>query len=155
MIVSMHRRLHAADSTDDVFVCVRMQVVQPWVLLLDGTRTREEMSELVKQMLAAVVTLEGALAKGRPFFGGDSVGYVDVALGGLLVWVRATEALFGSLGVNVKFLDAARTPLLAAWAERFAELDAAKVALPDYGRLIKYTMMRRSAAASVLAPNNN
>jgi glutathione S-transferase len=87
-----------------------MQVVQPWVLLLDGTRTREEMSELVKQMLAAVVTLEGALAKGRPFFGGDSVGYVDVALGGLLVWVRATEALFGSLGVNIKFLDAARTP---------------------------------------------
>ncbi|XP_066387292.1 probable glutathione S-transferase GSTU6 [Miscanthus floridulus] len=136
---------------------IETKVVQPWVLLLDGTRAREEMSELVKQMLAAVVTLEGALAqcsKGKRFFGGDSVGYVDVALGGLLVWVRATEALFGSLGVNIKFLDAAITPLLAAWAEHFASLDAAKVALPDYGRLIKYTMMRRSAAASVLAPNN-
>ena len=148
----MHRRLHAADSTDDVFACVRMQVVQPWVLLLDGTRTREEMSELVKQMLAAVVTLEGALAqcsKGKPFFGGDSVGYVDVALGGLLVWVRASEVLLG-----VKFLDAARTPLLAAWAERFASLDAAKATLPDFGRVIKHAMMRRGAAAAALAPNN-
>ena len=129
-----------------------MQLVEPWFKMLDGTRTRAEMGEGVKQMLAAVATLEGALAqcsKGKPFFGGDSVGYVDVALGGLLVWVRASEVLLG-----VKFLDAARTPLLAAWAERFASLDAAKVALPDYGRLIKYTMMRRSAAASVLAPNN-
>jgi len=135
-----------------------MQVVQPWVMMLDGTRSREEMGELVKKMIAAVVTLEGALAqcsKGKPFFGGDSVGYVDVALGGLQVWVRATEALFGGLGVNVKFLDAGRTPLLAAWAERFVALDAAKAVLPDYGRLMKYIVMRRTAAASVLAQTKN
>ena len=129
-----------------------VQLVEPWFKMLDGTRTRAEMGEGVKQMLAAVATLEGALAqcsKGKPFFGGDSVGYVDVALGGLLVWVRASEVLLG-----VKFLDAARTPLLAAWAERFASLDAAKTALPDFGRVIKHAMMRRGAAAAALAPNN-
>ena len=129
-----------------------MQLVEPWFKMLDGTRTRAEMGEGVKQMLAAVATLEGALAqcsKGKPFFGGDSVGYVDVALGGLLVWVRASEVLLG-----VKFLDAARTPLLAAWAERFASLDAAKATLPDFGRVIKHAMMRRGAAAAALAQNN-
>jgi glutathione S-transferase len=131
-------------------VCV--QLVEPWFKMLDGTRTRAEMGDGVKQMLAAVATLEGALAqcsKGRPFFGGDSVGNVDVALGGLLVWVRASEVLLG-----VKFLDAARTPLLAAWADRFASLDAAKAALPDFGRVIKHAMMRRGAAAAALATNN-
>ncbi|CAN6294502.1 unnamed protein product [Urochloa humidicola] len=128
------------------------KLVEPWFRMLDGTRTRAEMTEGVKQMLAAVVTLEGALgqcSKGKPFFGGNSVGYVDVALGGLLVWVRASEVLLG-----VKFLDAARTPLLAAWAERFASLDAAKASLPDFGRVIKHAMMRRGAAAGALVANN-
>ena len=130
---------------------VVLQILAAWTQASRG-KTEEDKAEGKKQWSVAVETLEGALrdcGKGKPFFGGDSVGYVDVALGGLLVWVRASEVLLG-----VKFLDAARTPLLAAWAERFASLDAAKVALPDYGRLIKYTMMRRSAAASVLAPNN-
>jgi glutathione S-transferase len=120
--------------------------------MLDGTRTRAEMTEGVKQMLAAVATLEGALrdcARGRPFFGGDSVGYVDVALGGLLVWVRASETLLG-----VRFLDAGRTPLLAAWAERFASLGAARAALPDLGRVVEHAMMRRGAAAGALAADN-
>jgi len=112
----------------------------------------EEKMERLKPTFAAIETLEAAFgqcSKGKPFFGGDSVGYVDVALGGLLVWVRASEVLLG-----VKFLDAARTPLLAAWAERFASLDAAKTALPDFGRVIKHAMMRRGAAAAALAPNN-
>jgi glutathione S-transferase len=131
-----------------------MQLVEPWFRMLDGTRTRAEMAEGVKQMHAAVATLEGALgqcSKGKPFFGGDSVGYVDVALGGLLVCVRASEVLLG-----VKLLDAASgtTPLLAAWAERVASLDAAKAALPDFGRVIKHAMMRRGAAAGALAANN-
>ncbi|KAF8698481.1 hypothetical protein HU200_035221 [Digitaria exilis] len=130
----------------------RFWLVEPWFRMLDGTRTRAEMTEGVKQMLAAVASLEVALgqcSKGKPFFGGDSVGYVDVALGGLLVWVRASEALLG-----VKFLDGDRTPLLAAWAERFASLDVAKAALPDFGRVIKHAKMRRGAAAGALAGNN-
>ncbi|KAJ1296506.1 hypothetical protein BS78_01G306200 [Paspalum vaginatum] len=132
---------------------IETKLVEPWFKMLDGTRARAEMADGVKQMLAAVATLEGALAqcaKGRPFFGGDGVGYVDVALGGLLVWVRASEVLLG----GVKFIDAARTPLLAAWADRLAALDAAKAALPDFGRVIKHAMMRRGAAAAALAQSN-
>ncbi|KAG2550937.1 hypothetical protein PVAP13_9KG306000 [Panicum virgatum] len=131
---------------------IETKLVEPWFRMLDGTRTRAEMAEGVKQMLAAVATLEGALgqcAAGRPFFGGDGVGYVDVALGGLLVWVRASEVLLG-----VRFLDAARTPLLAAWAERFASLGAARAALPDFGRVVEHAKMRRGAAAGALAADN-
>ena len=151
--------VHAAETErmTFLFVCACVQLVEPWFKMFGGssTRTRAEMDEGVKQMLAAVATLEGALAaqqcsKGKPFFGGDSVGYVDVALGGLLVWVRASEVLLG-----VKFLDAARTPLLAAWAECFASLEAAKAALPDIGKAIKHAMMTRGATtAAALATNN-
>ena len=82
-------------------------------------------------------------SKGKPFFGGDSAGYLDVVLGGLLPWLQGTEALCG-----VEFLDAARTPLLSAWAERFGALDAAKAVLPDVGRLVEFAKVRRAQQAA-------
>ncbi|VAI44213.1 unnamed protein product [Triticum turgidum subsp. durum] len=80
--------------------------------------------------------------KGGGFFGGDGVGLVDVALGGVLSWMKVTEALSGD-----KIFDAAKTPLLAAWVERFIELDAAKAALPDVGRLLEFAKAREAAAS--------
>lgn len=49
----------------------------------------------MKPTFAAVETLESAFtecSKGKPFFGGDDVGYLDVMLGGLVAWVHASEA---------------------------------------------------------------
>ncbi|XP_066389545.1 probable glutathione S-transferase GSTU6 [Miscanthus floridulus] len=133
---------------------IENKFVAPWCQMFDVTKTPDEKTEGLKQILAARATMEGALeeyskGKGKPFFGGDSVGCVDIALGGLLVWVRASEVLSG-----VKLLDAATAPLLSAWAERFAALDAAKAALPDFGRVLEYAMkMRGPAAAGAVAAN--
>ncbi|VAI55819.1 unnamed protein product [Triticum turgidum subsp. durum] len=120
------------------------KLVAPWRQWLRG-KTEEEKSEGKKQAFAAVEILEGALrecSKGRGFFGGDGLGLVDVALGGVLSWMKVTEVLSGD-----KIFDAAKTPLLAAWVERFSELDAAKVALPDVGRLLEFAKAREAAAA--------
>jgi glutathione S-transferase len=137
----------------DVFVW-RVQFVAPWSQLFEGAKSRSEKAEGLKQILEARMAMEGALeecaaSKGKPFFGGDGVGCVDIALGGLLVWVRASEVLFG-----VKFFDAATTPRLSAWAERFAALDAAKAALPDFGRVLEYAMRVRGPAAGAVAASN-
>jgi hypothetical protein len=51
---------------------------------------------------------------------------VDVVLGSYLGWFKVFEKMVG-----VRVLDAARTPLLAAWGERFAAKEAAKDVLPD------------------------
>lgn len=121
------------------------KLVAPWRQSLRG-KTEEEKSEGKKQTFAAVEVLEGALrecSKGGDFFGGDGVGLVDVALGGLLSWMKVTEVLSGD-----KIFDAAKTPLLAAWVERFSELDAAKAALPDVGRLVEFAKAREAAAAA-------
>ena len=121
-----------------------MQLVIPWKVAFtaDG---EEEKTEGIKQMLAAVHTLEGALkecSKGKPFFGGDSVGYVDIALGGLLAFLQGTEELCGS-----KPFDIANTLLLLAWVERFTALDAAKVALPDVTKLVESAKTKRAHMA--------
>ncbi|CAN6319420.1 unnamed protein product [Urochloa humidicola] len=111
-------------------------------------KTEEERAEAMKQSLATIVTLEGALrdyGKGKPFFGGDSVGYVDVVLGGLLGWVRANEELRGT-----KPFDPERTPVLAAWAEHFWSLEAVERVMPDVTKLVEFgkVLQARQAAAA-------
>ncbi|KAL6641363.1 hypothetical protein ACP70R_019544 [Stipagrostis hirtigluma subsp. patula] len=116
-----------------------------WVRAYRG-ETEEEKREGRKQMFVAVENLEAAfkeLSKGKPFFGGDTTGYLDVMLGGLLSWQLGSEALCG-----VELYDAARTPLLSAWAQRFGALDAAKAVLPDVGRVVEFAKMRRAQIAA-------
>jgi glutathione S-transferase len=113
-------------------------------------KTEEEKSEGKKLAAEAVETLEGALrdcSKGKSFFGGDSPGYVDVVLGGILAWVRAVEVMLG-----VKTFDAATTPLLAAWADNFGALDAVEAVMPDTGKLIDLAMKMQAAAAAETTP---
>jgi len=103
----------------------------------------------MKQSLVMMETLEGALrdcGKGKPFFGGDSAGYVDVVLGGLLGWVRAHVDLEG-----VNFFDPDRTPLLAAWAERFWSLEAVEPVMPDVSRLVEFGKMLQARQAAAAA----
>ncbi|CAN6294506.1 unnamed protein product [Urochloa humidicola] len=131
------------------------KLLAAWVKAFKA-KTEEDKFEGAKQILEVVETLEGALrdcSKGKPFFGGDSVGYLDVMLGGLLSWLHGTEALCG-----VQFFDAAKTPLLSEWAERFGALEAAMAVLPDVGRLVEFAKVRRAQqdaaeAAAVAAKN--
>ncbi|XP_066336165.1 probable glutathione S-transferase GSTU6 isoform X1 [Miscanthus floridulus] len=113
-----------------------------WLPVFSG-RTAEERVEAATQVVAVLQTLEQAFkecSKGKAFFGGDTVGLVDVVLGGHLGWLYATEAICG-----VKVVDATKTPLLVAWAERFCALDAVKGLIPDVDRLVEYNKTRRAA----------
>lgn len=135
-------------------MCARVQLVVPWVQSMRG-KTEEEKTEGIKKTLGAVETLEGALrdcSKGEGlFFGGDSMGLIDVSLGSLLSWLKATEVMSGA-----KIFDPIKTPLLAAWIERFSEFDVAKAALPDVDRLVEFSKkMKQAAAAAAAAASEN
>ncbi|CAN6312144.1 unnamed protein product [Urochloa humidicola] len=103
-------------------------------LMISMGNTDEERTEGRKQSFAAAEILEEALkecSKGRPFFGGDSVGYIDIMLGGFVPWVHLIDRSTGS-----KQFNASKTPLLAAWLEHFGSLDAAKAVMPDLERMV-------------------
>ncbi|PNT61713.1 probable glutathione S-transferase GSTU6 [Brachypodium distachyon] len=128
------------------------KLVASWVKS-SKSNTEEDKAEAMKQTFVAVEALEGALrecSKGEGgFFGGDSVGLVDISLGSLLSWLRATEQMSGT-----KIFDPAKTPLLAAWMERFGELEAAKAVLQDVDRVVEYAMKKAHAAAAAAAADN-
>ncbi|CAL4941831.1 unnamed protein product [Urochloa decumbens] len=97
----------------------------------------EEKVEGAKHAIAAMETLEGALrdcSKGNGYFGGDMAGLVDIVLGGYLGWFNVFEKMIG-----IRVLDAERTPLLAAWADRFRALDAARgILLEDVDQVLDF-----------------
>lgn len=122
-----------------------LQLLASWLQSVKS-KTEEAKAEAFKQTLIAVENMEKAFqecSKGKPFFGGDSVGYLDVTLGGLVAWLHAAEKLYG-----VRLFDATRSPLLEAWLERFGALDAVKAVLPDVDKLVEYAKQRQAAEAA-------
>jgi glutathione S-transferase len=103
------------------------------------SKTADERAETFEKAIPAVETLEGALVecssngKKGPFFGGGSIGYVDVALGGYLAWIKAVAEVAGT-----NLLDEARFPRLAAWAESFAAADAVRGASPAVQDIVAF-----------------
>jgi glutathione S-transferase len=75
---------------------------------------------------------------------------LDVALDGLLAWMRAAEARHG-----IRFIDASRCPLLATWLQCFGELDATKAVMPDISALVEYANMREAKATVAAVESSN
>ncbi|EER94596.1 hypothetical protein BDA96_01G339700 [Sorghum bicolor] len=107
------------------------KVRSAWLGMVFTCKDEEERAEAVARAGEALDTLEGAFgecteAGKKPFFGGDGIGFVDVVLGGYLGWFGAVAKIIGR-----RVIDPARTPLLAAWEDRFRAADVAKGVVPD------------------------
>jgi glutathione S-transferase len=105
----------------------------------------------VNETLAVVEQLEAALAQcsnGKPFFAGDSIGFLDLVVGCNLLWFEALRRLFG-----VTFVAAGKTPLLAAWAERFGGTEAAREVVPDADKAVEFAKKLMASLCSAPVAN--
>ncbi|KAL5803292.1 hypothetical protein ACOSQ4_031597 [Xanthoceras sorbifolium] len=84
----------------------------------------------------AFVVLEEQL-KDKPFFGGETLGYVDVCLIGFYCWFYADET-FGNFSVE------AECPQIIAWAKRCMQKESVSKSLPD-GKKVFQELMRQIA----------
>jgi glutathione S-transferase len=115
--------------------------------------TEEDRTAATAGTFAALEALEGAFAEcsgGKGFYAGDAPGYLDVAFGGFVGWLRAWDRITG----GVTLLDAGRIPLLAAWAERFAALDAAKGVIPEPEHIAEFAKVLQARAAAAATASN-
>ncbi|XXG50623.1 hypothetical protein AAC387_Pa02g4594 [Persea americana] len=98
----------------------------------------EEHRKAVEEAREVLKVLEEEL-KGKEFFGGVCVGFVDLVLGWIPQWLPVMEEVSG-----VKLLDADAFPSLYAWAERFLKVPFIKEKLPPSDRMLVYfTNIRR------------
>ncbi|KAK9140644.1 hypothetical protein Scep_010325 [Stephania cephalantha] len=95
----------------------------------------EAKAEALEQAKAGLELIEKAFkdcSKGGEFFNGDQIGYLDIAFGCYVGWIRVTESMHG-----FKLFDEEKTPRLVAWSERFCAHEAVKDVMPETEKLIE------------------
>ncbi|WVZ57434.1 hypothetical protein U9M48_007820, partial [Paspalum notatum var. saurae] len=110
--------------------------IAPAFLVLRGL-TNGDKDEAAAQVAMALEHLEEAFVKcsqGKHYFGGDSVGFLDLVLGSHLGWFKAVEKIAG-----IKVLDEAKYPEITAWADRFCARHAVKDVMPETDRLVEFS----------------
>ncbi|KAL0421207.1 UNVERIFIED_CONTAM: Glutathione S-transferase U17 [Sesamum latifolium] len=111
----------------------------PLVKVLRETEGEEERTELKQKLSEGLVSLEEAFvscSEGKDFFGGDSIGYLDIVLGSCLGWLRVTEIV-----LELELLDRTKIPQLVKWADRFSSENAVKDVLPETEKLLELYRM--------------
>jgi len=123
----------------------------PWAIrILKGTDDDGGKEQAAGQLSAALQLLEEAfaqLSQGKRYFGGDSVGYLDIALVSHVGWVKAVEKIAG-----VTLLDKAKVPNLVAWADRLCAHPAVVDAIPDADKFVEFSVTYGSFSKPINAP---
>ncbi|XP_006365140.1 glutathione S-transferase U17-like [Solanum tuberosum] len=105
----------------------------PLMLEIREAMGKDAKKVVLQNIIEGLDQLEEAFvkcSKGKDFFGGDNIGYVDIVLGCFLGWIRGMEMM---LGLNLVY--EAQTPSLAKWAERFLSEKVVKDVILEHGVL--------------------
>lgn len=97
---------------------VLSQLVLAMKEILSGSINIEE---LYKTMQILECAFE-RFSRGKNFFGGENMNYIDISLGSMLGFTMTTENKL----MDFKFLDVEKTPFLFRWAEHFRAEDLIK-----------------------------
>ena len=110
-------------------------------------QNKEAEEESIKQVHEGLQLLEEVRSKcnkGKAFFNGDSIGYLDIVLGSYMLLLKFAEKI-----KNVKFLDENKTPRLVTWHECFCLNDAVKNVIPQFDKFFEYVKMRVDGGGAV------
>jgi len=102
--------------------------------------------EILEKLHEGTNYLEDVLVKssnGKDYFGGDDLGFLDIALGCFLGWMRVSE-----INSDVKIFDEAKTPALVKWSEKFTSHPAVKGTLPEVEELLELLKRMQAKAAT-------
>ncbi|PON71861.1 Glutathione S-transferase, C-terminal-like [Parasponia andersonii] len=107
---------------------------------MKNTRRNINKEKTVKSVQESLEFLEKHI-KGKKFFGGDKIGYLDLVVGWVSHWLKAMEEVG-----ETKLIEAERFPYLYKWCDNSVEFPLIKECIPPreailehfHGQLISY-----------------
>lgn len=102
----------------------------------------EEKEKAIKLTIEAMEKIEGEL-KGKQFFGGENIGYLDIAMGWMSYWLPVWEEV-GSM----KIVNPLQFPATTSWMNKFLDHPVIKENLPPRDKMIIYFQSRSTELAS-------
>ncbi|KAJ1700550.1 hypothetical protein LUZ63_000329 [Rhynchospora breviuscula] len=102
-----------------------------------STSLGEAQQKMLQEAREAFQTLEQALGS-KQYFGGDQIGYLDLAIGLFAFWMPILEEI-----VNVSVVDNENAPLLKEWFARILDVDMIKTNLPHRDKMYELSKQRR------------
>ncbi|KAM3335819.1 hypothetical protein ACQJBY_030003 [Aegilops geniculata] len=113
-----------------------------WIALwTDG----EAQAAAARETKANLTLLEAQLPEGKRFFGGDAIGFLDIAVGGALAhWMGVVEEMAG-----VRLLTEEDNPALCRWARAYRADEAVRQCLPDRDRVLVALAERKDLYVSI------
>ncbi|KAG2302524.1 hypothetical protein Bca52824_031175 [Brassica carinata] len=100
------------------------------------TKSDESKEKGMKEVEGGLLQLEEAfiaISKGKPFFGGEAIGFMDICLGSFVGILKAREKLKGE-----KLLDETKVPSLCKWADQFLSDDTVKNVVPEIDKVAEF-----------------
>ncbi|KAI8560926.1 hypothetical protein RHMOL_Rhmol04G0294100 [Rhododendron molle] len=94
----------------------------------------EDKEAYLKEAVECLEKIEQELIKGKSkFFGGETIGYLDIAIGWISYWLPVWE----EVGFTT-IVDPIRFPATAGWAENFRNDPVVKDKLPPRDKMVVY-----------------
>ncbi|OAY55451.1 probable glutathione S-transferase [Manihot esculenta] len=103
----------------------------------------EEQEKAVKESLEMLKTIEEHALGEKKYFGGDKIGMVDIACGGIAYWLGLIEEVAG-----IKLLEPHKFPKLHAWTKNFIEVPIIKDNLPNRDDMLVFFKQAREKLLS-------
>lgn len=100
----------------------------------------KERKKAVEEACELFEFLENELKEKR-FFGGESIGMVDIVASFIGLWLDAFEEAWGS-----EFLTTKKFPKLSSWSHEFVSNTVIKESLPPRDKLVTYFQNRLESA---------
>jgi len=111
------------------------------------TQFEEEKEGYLKQAIESLEKIEEVLIKGKSkFFGGEKIGYLDIAFGWISYWLPVWEEV-GSM----KIVDPILFPSTTVWMENFRNHPVIKDKLPPRDETVVYYQWRSKEIGAILA----
>ncbi|KAL6175645.1 hypothetical protein ACLB2K_052284 [Fragaria x ananassa] len=104
-------------------------VISAWT----ASRTKGHEQEKAIESTQESLKLLNKLIEGKNFFGGETIGFLDLVVGSLPNWIKFIEEFVG-----IKLFDTNDLSFLHEWEQRFTEIPMIKESVPMKEDLLNY-----------------